>query len=117
MKKETAYSALWNHMKFITKFESLDNKTYFNKNFIFARARQLGLRHVLPHAKRYLNQFVANGTVSKKAGCYRIKSRYMNLIEPKPRVKAPCEKEKFDYGIVKGFTDASFDVKNMPKWK
>lgn len=91
MKKETAYSAIWTHLRFLTGYHSVDSKTYFGKDYVVNEAKRLGLRWAVAHANRYLNQFVANGTASKKAGCYRVKARYMNLVEPKPRVKVASE--------------------------
>jgi hypothetical protein len=91
MKKETAYGALWNHLRFLTHFECPEVKPYFGKAYILSEAKRLGMRWAMKHAKRYLNQFVANGTVSKKLGGYRVKARYMNLVEPKPRVKVASE--------------------------
>jgi hypothetical protein len=93
-KKETAYSVLWSVLRQETRFQQIgrnDAKVYFGKGYILDQLRVFGYRWAMPHAKRYLNQFVANGTVSKKAGCYRIKAKYMNLVEPKPRVKVASE--------------------------
>lgn len=94
MKKETAYGVLWNHLRYLTKFSSDNNKTYFGKNYIVNKAIHLGLRWAVKHAFRYLNQFHANGTVSKFAGCYRVKARYLNRVKPKPRVKVKSELNK-----------------------
>jgi hypothetical protein len=97
MKKETAYGVLWSILRHESKYvkarlpKDETHKVYFGKNYILDQLRAFGYRWAMKHAKRYLNQFVANGTVSKKAGCYRVKAKYMNLVEPKPRVKVASE--------------------------
>jgi hypothetical protein len=65
--------------------------SYFGYKYIVNEMKRLGMRQHTTHARRYLNQFVANGTASKKAGCYRIKNRYINRTEPKSRVKVKSE--------------------------
>lgn len=83
--KQTAYSMAWRSLKLL--MENCDtSKEGITFEQVYLLHTHLWLKKHAKHLRRYLNQFVGNGTAFRRKGGYVIKAKYMKLDFPKSRV-------------------------------